>query len=479
MKDSKLYNLTSSLNSVQINFIEKELKSNKRKTLHQLFILLISDKSDFDKSVVYYKIFKTKHSNTNDYLLRNEMRLLLDKITRILLIKQFDDDLEKDSLFEKMQTLKLYKSLDNFELYVDAWKQAKEIAMQEYAYQKLIELNKDYYEFIQFHVRNYKDRLTILEALIEENSYYLNFFSAQEISFNTFLKGNINKLKVEYQLPIIENTNQSKIEIRLNDFDSTLQAYYRLVSKWFPEQGKSKTIILLDALAVLDKCNTQSEIYKKEKIRILYLIATDYSMCAEFEKADFYFEKLFSETDQYLFHNKAYYLYNYAINLTKLNEYNKAFDSIKIAEKFLKPSLDFLNDKYHLLKIICSIFLNDADNLKKLLPNDFSTLLPEQRVYFRFVNAIYHIIEMEYEFAYEEINNLLRSKLINETDIHFLPIAKFFKITLEELAKHQTIKLPKTSLAIIIAAQQKIESSESPIIINYMPYKWLKQHIGV
>lgn len=68
-------------------------------------------------------------------------------------------------------------------------------------------------------------------------------------------------------------------------------------------------------------------------------------------------------------------------------------------------------------------------------------MLPEQRIYFRFVNTIYYIINKEFDLASEDINNLLRSKLINEIDIHFLAVARFYKDALSLILKENTLKL--------------------------------------
>lgn len=100
-------------------------------------------------------------------------------------------------------------------------------------------------------------------------------------------------------------------------------------------------------------------------MRVLNLIATDFSMSADFEQAAVYFEKFLSETPDSQLHNKAYYLYNYAVNLTKLNRCEKALQVINDAEKHIKPSNEFLKEKYRLLKVICYLFYQRCASVKK------------------------------------------------------------------------------------------------------------------
>jgi hypothetical protein len=177
--------------------------------------------------------------------------------------------------------------------------------------------------------------------------------------------------------------------------------------------------------------------------------------------------------------NKPYYLYNYAVNLTKLDNYNKAINVIDNAEKDISSTNVFLKEKYQLLKIICYVFTKNTEKLKSTIPNDFSELLPEYRVYYRFVNAIYYIIKNEFAVASEEINNMLRSKLINEIDVHFLSVAKFYKTVLNETIKEDTIHLSGEALLKIKQLADEIDNTEMSVVINYMPYKWLKSALKI
>ncbi len=480
MKDSKLYTIIDALRGNQISLIEKHLKEDKRKSLLQLFLLLKkTGTAVIGRDALFYKIFKKKYSAANDYILRNEMRLLVEKIESILIKEQVEKLLVSDNLFQLKQQLLVYKNLDLFEFYVDTWKEAKSLALEQYQYQYVLELNADYFEFVQFHIRNYKERLEIFDKLIDENILYSNCYLARQYAYTSFLEGNANKLRLEYQIKQQNKIPEKTANIELPEFSTDINEYFNLVGKWFPFQSKGKTDILLEALTALEKCNKDASIYQQEHMRVLNLIATDFSMSADFEKAAVYFEKFFSETPDSQLHNKAYYLYNYAVNLTKLNQYEKALEVINDAEKHIKPSNEFLKEKYRLLKVICYLFIKDAPQLKKMIPTDFSVLLPEQRIYFRFVNTIYYIINKEFDLAFEEINNLLRSKLINEIDIHFLAVARFYKDALSLILKENTLKLSAASFKKIKQEAFLIDTNEPAVVVNYMPYKWLKTSLDI
>lgn len=480
MKKPKLYSIIIALNGTRLSLVEKYLKSDKRKTLLLLFQLIKKAEGEIiDKEILFYKLFKKKYSAANDYILRNEMRLLVEKIESTVILFQLEKQLESDEFFKLQQQLQLYKSLDLFDIYEEKWKEAKLIAQQQFQYQEIIKLNADFFEYAQFHIRSYKNRSQLYEQLMEENIQNTNFFLAKQYAFNNFIEGNTNKLRLEFQIPQTHHIPIEKANITLSKYSTQLNQYYILVGKWFPEQSKGQTHLLLEALDALQQCTPKNEIYHQEYLRVLYLIATDYSMSAAFDKADTYFEKIMEILSVNANINKPYYLYNYAVNLTKLDNYNKAINVIDNVEKDISSTNVFLKEKYQLLKIICYVFTKNTEKLKSTIPTDFSELLPEYRVYYRFVNAIYYIIKNEFAVASEEINNMLRSKLINEIDIHFLSVAKFYKTVLNETIKEDTIHLSGEALLKIKQLADEIDNTEMSVVINYMPYKWLKSALKI
>jgi hypothetical protein len=74
---------------------------------------------------------------------------------------------------------------------------------------------------------------------------------------------------------------------------------------------------------------------------------------------------------------------------------------------------------------------------------------------------------------------MLRSKLINEIDIHFLSVAKFYKTVLNETIKEDTIHLSGEALLKIKQLADEIDNTEMSVVINYMPYKWLKSALKI
>lgn len=480
MKKPKLYSIIHALNVSQISLVEKQLNTDKRKSLLLLFQLIKkADGEIIDKEILFYKLFKKKYIAANDYILRNEMRLLVEKIESVMMLFQLEKQVESDELFKIQQQLQLYKNLDIFDIYEEKWKEAKLVAQQQFQYQDVIKLNADFFEYAQFHVRSYKDRSQLYEQLIQENIQYTNLFLAKQYAYNNFIEGNTNKLRLEFQIPQTHQIPTEIATVTLTEYQTQLTQYYILVGKWFPVQSKGQTHILLEALNILQQIDSKSQIFQQEYLRLMYLIATDYSMSAEFEKANIYFEKIMEILSVNSNINKPYYLYNYAVNLTKLDDYSKAITVINSVEKDISSTNAFLKEKYQLLKIICYVFTKNTEKLKSTIPTDFSELLPEYRVYYRFVNAIYYIISDEFSVASEEINNLLRSKLINEIDIHFLSVAKFYKTVLNETIKEGTIHLSEDSLLKIKQLANEIDNTEMSVVINYMPYKWLKSTLKI
>ena len=110
MKDLITVRIIHALNEQQEKLISIALKQEKRQSLLQLFKWLINTKNDVEisKSEIFLKLFKKKWTKENDFLLRNELKLLKDKIEEIY-IQEETKELPENYI--NQLKLKLYHQL--------------------------------------------------------------------------------------------------------------------------------------------------------------------------------------------------------------------------------------------------------------------------------------------------------------------------------------------------------------------------------
>ena len=124
--------------------------------------------------------------------------------------------------------------------------------------------------------------------------------------------------------------------------------------------------------------------------------------------------------------------------------------------------------------------MNYIEKLGALLAIDFETLQPFERIFYRFFYCIYFLMKEEFELAFTEIQNLQRSKLMNEIDTHFNEITYFMFVCIKHInAFGWKKKFTEKAIKEIQDANYKIIQANIPMFLNYTPYLWMKEKIVI
>ena len=117
--------------------------------------------------------------------------------------------------------------------------------------------------------------------------------------------------------------------------------------------------------------------------------------------------------------------------------------------------------------------------LAVIAKEDYNTLQPFEKIYYRLCQCNAYIMQHEYELAYSEISNLLRSKLMNEIDTDYLPATALISFLLNAIFKNGKLKLTPTQLKQFEQLRLQHETEQFPYLKHYSPYLWLKQQLSV
>ena len=148
MKDLITVRIIHALNEQQEKLISIALKQEKRQSLLQLFKCLINTKNDVEisKSEIFLKLFKKKWTKENDFLLRNELKLLKDKIEEIY-IQEETKELPENYI--NQLKLKLYHQLKITDEYQSIFKKISNYNTEHNEIQNTIENSFAYADFIR------------------------------------------------------------------------------------------------------------------------------------------------------------------------------------------------------------------------------------------------------------------------------------------------------------------------------------------
>ncbi|MBK6275567.1 MAG: hypothetical protein IPF58_13115 [Saprospirales bacterium] len=130
--------------------------------------------------------------------------------------------------------------------------------------------------------------------------------------------------------------------------------------------------------------------------------------------------------------------------------------------------------------MVIAFYLKDAKKLKKLFAIDFELLQPFERIFYRLFYCIYFIQDEQIDFAFTEIQNLQRSKLMKEIDTHFGLVADYFFVCIKHLLSNNgKKKLSTKAINEIQIANTNIVNANVPMLLNYAPYLWMKDKMNV
>jgi hypothetical protein len=479
MKSLLTVRLISALNEPQHTLVLQKLKVEKRNSLFVLYKLLAIKKEEetIDKSTIFFKVFKKKWTKEADYLLRNELKLLKDKIEEIIIeskLKQYQSTIEDKIKLDFYRDLKMTDEFSN--LYNQFMKKNE----GNFGLDNYLDYSFIYADFIRLNVSNYAERAILLEENLKNFEAKLNLKYTVDLSkFNLMKSHVLFQQKQKHNVEIGELFSYKKVDIETVNYRNELSDYFISYANAYKNFDTSTIEEWEETFQLLKKVPKDYEQYPDEYCFTLGNLATICSIRSDFEKADKYFEQLFSELeDSIIYQNRALIL-NYITNLNKLKRYKKAsIELSKASLVFGEKIREF--SQFKTQEIVVACFLNDIAGLGKLLAINFETLQPFEKIYYRLFYCIYFLLQNNYELAFIEIQNLQRSKLMNEVDSHFGLVANFFYVCIRHANNYGSInKLSRKDNAEIELNYNLILEANIPMFLNYSPFLWMKDWVGL
>lgn len=479
MKELVTVRIVCALSETQEKLILNILKLEKRESLLHLFKWIISTKNEekISKAIIFLKLFKKKWTRENDYLLRNELKLLKDKIEAIYIQQQLNDIPEN---YKNQLRLKLYKQLKITDEYQTVFRKIIEYNAQQHELQNTLENCFSFADFIRLNSPNYAERLKLMQAnqILFENS--LMQYISEQHSKLCLLKSHVlfQQKQLDNQL-VQTNFDYDILQIDTDKYRTAFTNYHIAYANAYKNYDESTIEEWENVYAILQQIDSTSNYIEDEYCFTLGNLATICSIRTNYEKADAYFSILFKKIPTEITQQNIALTLNYITNLNKLKQYQKCNEEMQHALIVFGVKIKSFS-QFKTQEIVVACYLNDIKKLGTLLAIDFENLQPFERIFYRLFYCIYFLMQEEFELAFTEIQNLQRSKLMNEIDAHFSEIAQFMFICIKHLtAKGWKNRLSEKANNEIKEANLKIIQANIPMFLNYTPYLWMKEKIGL
>lgn len=393
-----------------ISFINKELKlkksfefvikSHKRKQLYILWKNLNTKKSN---SEVFEQTFGKKHTDANDYLLRNELRLLRAELRDFIANTQFEQMPANDKWEHYLQMLLNHGATTLFEKEYSKQLRNAEATGNHAQIVRLVHLHTQYTnKYLPRNAKVYKQQLLQQELLKDALSkQFVEGYRHSEAEV-----GRIDRSLLAHDTAHNVSRPTEQIAIQPSSVETHLARYYYVKALSYSVQSEDKVAKLNEAISLLGNVH-KSLIDHRYEYGLLYSnLGVELFLRNQFNQAIPALAQAIAHTNTNTPHY-PFILFNYCSALLKCDKYKQAIEILEENERHWKkvPNIAF---RVRCLTVATLICLGRLKEAKSSIPQSFNEGTKDDICYLRLCLAIIFYKRNDIELAITEVDNLRR-----------------------------------------------------------------------
>jgi hypothetical protein len=450
------------------------VKKQRTEKLYKL-IILAKNEEQLEKALLFRKLFSKAYSEKNDYLWRNEIRLLKEELETFLIQKQHEFVSKNNDAYNKWLLVQAYDKMRYLqgitEQYENLLNEKHEYASYHYALdaqfillQNLHHITPDvtkrmevYPTYIDVWKELLKDSFAVDCARINLSIAQLNWLCnahQNEIvtpAVTTYFTDNLAENNASIFFNNFANTYYPELDLKLASFDKAIDAIEKITSK-----------------------NT---LYNEHSVVIQMALGKELSSNGHFAKAHEILSKIKPIIDKDFQKHRTVFYVNYVTNLVK----NKMFkEALHVLEHEFSTDNPLYKNMLLQSRLLCYLNLRDIDNLSKYITFDLDTAPFPQNYMLKVIKSAYFYLLQEYDTALSIINSLIQPKFADGIMKFYNPISllykKLYTISQKNVLQKKWTTKDVESLQIMI---KDFEATCDPEIKLVSIYTWLKVEIEI
>lgn len=478
MKYSKAFSLLQVLPPKDLEAVELSLKTAKRAGVKKLFDALKGSLNDGEpeNAEVFKRVFGKKYSKQEDYLLRNEYRLLYERMQEVVLKKQHEG-----SEFESPELLAYLLKHRADELFEDefaaAWKKAVEGDDVDVLV-KLSDLNLQYHLVSKPQTLSNAERLTLLSSQRIEllQKKFLRDIRLEEI-----------RLKLsERIISAYKNVEQPYLPLQVAALDRLEEN--DLYAKYLSKRAKINFAKGYEKIELVKSILTDEEIIRKYErnalealCRFWLNIAQEYYINSDFAEAIPYFAKVYEHFNELPFAVQEPAILNYVLALMRNENLDTA---IEVGRKHTNLLLQgkVISSRGPFLIAVLHLYARDADKAESYVNLEAKKEGSEFYFFMRLILSAVYYLRGEVGLASREcinvdqaINYEMNRDFTKQTEIS-KPIVAVFRRFYHVLQHSAPDKLREELVALSQQLKENMpgKSDQSP---NSILTDWLRREV--
>ncbi len=402
MKSSKAFTLIKGLPPKEQKQLKESIKTHKRKPLKKLFNALASATAgeEPDTSEVFKAVFGKKYSKSQDYMLRNEYRLLYEWLTEQLCYKQTYTEIQKETA-----KLNLFLRHRMFDLFEDELKTCWKKAMQDDDAQWLLQLSD---LNIQYHLAGKAQSLGNAEtiaALATQRIGLLKTNFLREVRKEE-IRLKMGERVVSAYKPL--NTGSAPVNtVSLNELqENDLYAQYLSARAKINFSKGEEKILLLDSILGNEEIIKKYEPAPEEAFcRFLINLAQEYYLSSQFATAVEYYQKAYSYFDFMPIYVQETLVINYVMALMRNENFEQAQQLTARHENVLLSS-KVLSGRSPFLMAVLNLHIRNTDGAEKFVNLETKKEGTEFYYFMRMVLSAVYYLRGDLDLAHREAINI-------------------------------------------------------------------------
>lgn len=463
---------------VELNYhkeIRKYFSSIKKLRIEKFYLLVTGAKNDnqLEKELLFKKIFGKSYSEKNDYLWRNELRLLKEELEHFLMhtehqyLSNNNESYNEWLLIQAYDRIKFIDGID--EMYSSLTERRDSFASYNFAMDATIihldNLNHkitDISKRVKLYPHYFEESRTILDELIATYCAKLNLYIAHHnwITYNHHQNSTIPFTTDEYHCKLPENS---------------LSNFYNYYALSFTEDFDTKMSSLEKALENIEQIYHHNKLFQENRFLVYTGKGRELSSNGYFQEAHEALLTVKEHVQKVNPHNRTVFYVNYITNLVKNKMY---IDALNVMDN--EFSTDNLLYRNMLLqsRLLCYLYTRDTEKISGYISYDLDAAPFPQNYMLKVIKSAYFYLIKEFETAISIITSLLNSKYASDMMKFYQPMALIYKKLYTTANKNILEK--KWSEKDLSHLRKLIEDFEasSPVEFRQVSiYVWVKQEI--
>jgi hypothetical protein len=480
MRQHSIVLLMEKMETLHGKEISQFLATLKKQRTEKLYKLITSAKNEdqLDKSLLFKKLFGKSYSEKNDYLWRNEIRLLKEELENFLILKEHEyisknndayndwllmhayDKLKfTDGMDEKQETLLNEK--DNYASYpfvIDAC--LLQLNNLHHKVPDIIKRMNHYPEQIKETKQALDDMISAYCAKINLHKNYYNW-----ISYNHKLEEREILILEDYHLVLEKNPIS-------NFYNNFMQSF---TTSDNPNSFDIRIKHLNNAIEIIEPLYKKNKLLQEARFLVLMGKGRELSANGFFLEAHEILIQIKPHAEQINIHNKTVFYVNYITNLVKCKFYKEALHTLE--NEFPVENSLYKNMLLY-SRLICYLYLRDTENLANYISYDLDAAPFPQNYVLKMIKSIYFYLIDDHETALSIINSLLSAKSSSDNMQYYQPISLIYKkLYVLALKNNLQKKWSAKDVRTLQDATDEFEKKASSEFKLVSTYLWVKDEI--